>query len=80
MESPDILTDAGGNDAVSWRQESKPHDFAQAREIQHHTAGTIWKFDRSHLDAWVGATRRVEELQTTFRQTLTHRQDRASAT
>ena len=44
---------------------SKLYDLAQAGEIPRHKVGKAWKFHRNDLDAWVRASRSIEEFFTT---------------
>lgn len=44
---------------------SKLYDLAQADEIPRHKVGKVWKFHRNDLDAWVRASRSIEEFFTT---------------
>ena len=44
---------------------SKLYDLAQAGEIPRHKLGKVWKFHRDDLDAWVRASRSIEEFFTT---------------
>lgn len=45
---------------------SKLYDLAQADEIPRHKVGKVWKFHRDDLDAWVRASRSIEEFFTTI--------------
>lgn len=45
---------------------SKLYDLAQAGEIPRHKVGKVWKFHRDDLDAWVRASRSIEEFFTTI--------------
>lgn len=44
---------------------SKLYDLAQAGEIPRHKVGKAWKFHRHDLDAWVRASRSIEDFFTT---------------
>ncbi len=44
---------------------SKLYDLAQVGEIPRHKVGKTWKFHRNDLDAWVRASRSIEEFFTT---------------
>ena len=44
---------------------SKLYELAQAGEIPRHKVGKVWKFHRDDLDAWVRASRSIEEFFTT---------------
>ena len=44
---------------------SKLYDLAQAGEIPRHKVGKAWKFHRNDLDAWVRASRSIEDFFTT---------------
>ena len=44
---------------------SKLYDLAQADEIPRHKVGKAWKFHRNDLDAWVRASRSLEDFFTT---------------
>jgi len=44
---------------------SKLYELAQAGEIPRHKVGKVWKFHRGDLDAWVRASRSIEEFFTT---------------
>ena len=44
---------------------SKLYDLAQAGEIPRHKVGKTWKFYRNDLDAWVRASRSIEDFFTT---------------
>ena len=44
---------------------SKLYELAQAGEIPRHKVGKVWKFNRDDLDAWVRASRSIEEFFTT---------------
>ena len=44
---------------------SKLYDLAQVGEIPRHKVGKAWKFHRNDLDAWVRASRSIEEFFTT---------------
>ena len=44
---------------------SKLYDLAQAGEIPRHKVGKAWKFHRDDLDAWVRASRSIEDFFTT---------------
>ena len=44
---------------------SKLYDLAQAGKIPRHKVGKVWRFHRKDLDAWVRASRSIEEFFTT---------------
>lgn len=44
---------------------SKLYELAQAGEIPRHKVGKVWKFHRNDLDAWVRASRPIEDFFTT---------------
>ena len=44
---------------------SKLYDLAQAGQIPRHKVGKAWKFHRTDLDAWVRASRSIEDFFTT---------------
>ena len=44
---------------------SKLYELAQAGEIPRHRVGKVWKFHRNDLDAWIRASRSIEDFFTT---------------
>ena len=44
---------------------SKLYELAQAGEIPRHKVGKVWKFHRNDLDAWIRASRSIEDFFTT---------------
>ena len=49
---------------------SKLYELAQAGEIPRHKVGKVWKFHRNDLDAWVRASRTIEDFFTTVENAI----------
>ena len=49
---------------------SKLYELAQAGKIPRHKVGKVWKFHRNDLDAWVRASRTIEDFFTTVENAI----------